>query len=77
MVIFVKLILNFATFSSPSSSGTQRPHRDPGHDHVDSRRSADLWDYHKLHNVLSGGARFLMNQTGRFVGVRQALLVDV
>lgn len=67
------LVLNFAAFSSPSSTGTQRPHRDPGHDHVNSRRFTDIWDHHKLHNVLSGGARFLMDQTRCSVGVRQAL----
>lgn len=68
-----ELILNFIAFSSPSSSSTQRPHRDPGHDHVNSWGSIDIRDHHKLHNVLPGGARFLMDQSGLSVGVRQVL----
>lgn len=66
-------MLNFLAISSSSSSGTQWPHRGSGHDYVNSRRFTDIRDYHKLHNVLSGGARFLMDQTRRSVGVRQAL----
>ena len=46
-------------YSSSGIVGSLRPDRSPGYGYVDSRRIAYLWDYHKLHDVLSGGARLL------------------
>ena len=60
-----------------SSSGLTRPlrlDRCPSYGYVDNRRTVDLWDYHKLHDVLSGGAGFLGGlwdvwiQSGRRIG---------
>ncbi len=46
-------------YSSSGIAGSLRPDRCPGYGYVDSRRTADLRDYHKLHNVFPGGARLL------------------
>lgn len=46
-------------YSSSGFACPQRPDRCPGYGYVNSWGVVDLWDYHKLYNVFSGGARFL------------------
>lgn len=51
--------------TSTSSSATiiacpLRPYTDPCDGHVNHWRLVDLWNYHKLHHVLSGGAGILI-----------------
>ena len=46
-------------YSSSGIIGPLWPDRCPGYGHVNSRRTANLRNHHKLHDVFPGGAGFL------------------
>lgn len=45
--------------SAAGATGAYGAHCCSSHGHVDYRGTAHLWDYHKLHSFLPGGAGFL------------------